>query len=148
MADPLPGTWLRIRRRLVPLVAFTLLGAMAHSRSEGAPPKPPAARARAGEPAAKGPARAALLTVDAWQKAPQTPLQPGEIDRLVLRELQAGNLEPALLTTDEQFIRRVTLDLTGRLPLPADVSEFVASTDASKRAQLIDRLLDSEEYAR
>ena len=48
--------------------------------------------------------------------------------------------EPAPLTTDEQFSRRVTLDLTGRLPEPADVEEFVADRDLNKRAQLIDRL--------
>src|SRR5262249_15900131 len=36
---------------------------------------------------------------------------------------------------------------TGRLPLPADVTEFVADRDPRKRAKLIDRLLDSDEYA-
>src|SRR5262249_4587198 len=43
--------------------------------------------------------------------------------------------------------RRVTLDLTGKLPLPADISEFVANADSQKRARLIDQLLESEEYA-
>jgi hypothetical protein len=52
------------------------------------------------------------------------------------------------MTTDEQFVRRVTLDLTGHLPLPADVTEFVADKDSQKRAKLIDKLLDSDEYAR
>jgi hypothetical protein len=64
------------------------------------------------------------------------------------RELQARNIEPAALTTDEQFIRRVTLDLTGQLPKAADITEFVASTDSGKRAGLIDHLLESDAHAR
>src|SRR5262249_23516626 len=76
-----------------------------------------------------------------------TPLAPGEIDLLINKELRAGNVKPAARTTDEQFVRRVTLDLTGQLPMPADVTEFVADRDKNKRAKLIDKLLDSEEYA-
>jgi hypothetical protein len=91
--------------------------------------------------------RSALLTTEEWQKAPLAPVLPAEIDQLVLKELQATQVEPARRTTDEQFVRRVFLDLTGRLPEPADVREFSASTDPSKRAQLIDRLLASDEYA-
>jgi hypothetical protein len=87
------------------------------------------------------------LTHEAWQNAPLTPLKPGELDELVAKEQQAAKIEPAALTTDEQFIRRVTLDLTGQLPLPADVTEFVADRDALKRAKLIDKLLTSDEYA-
>ena len=37
--------------------------------------------------------------------------------------------------------------MTGQLPLPADVAEFVADTAANKRAKLIDKLLTSEEFA-
>jgi hypothetical protein len=40
------------------------------------------------------------------------------------------------------------LDLTGRLPLPADVEEFVASKATNKRSQLIDKLLDSEAFCK
>jgi hypothetical protein len=101
----------------------------------------------AGAAAPKAPARAAL-SPEAWQNAPLAVAQPAEIDRFVAHELQADNLEPAPLTTDEQFLRRVTLDLTGQLPVPADVTEFVADKDPNKRARLIDKLLDSDEYAR
>ena len=54
----------------------------------------------------------------------------------------------APLVSDEGFIRRVYLDLTGRVPSAADVTAFAASTDTKKRARLIDRLLESPEYAR
>src|SRR5207248_5919439 len=91
--------------------------------------------------------RSALLTSEAWQKAPLTAVQPGEIDALIAKELQADKIQPAPLTTDEQFLRRVTLDLTGELPVPADVTEFVADKDPNKRARLIDKLLASDEYA-
>jgi hypothetical protein len=40
------------------------------------------------------------------------------------------------------------LDLTGELPMPADVQEFLADKDPKKRARLIDKLLASDEFAR
>jgi hypothetical protein len=100
------------------------------------------------KPIAPPPPRSALLTHESWQAAPQQPLQDGELDRLVLTELQAEKVAPAPLTTDEQFVRRINLDLAGKLPMPADVAEFVADSDPHKRAKLIDKLLDSDEYAR
>jgi hypothetical protein len=99
------------------------------------------------KPIAPPPPKSALLTTEDWQKAPLKALEPGEIDRLIVKELQQDKVEPAAITTDEQFIRRVTLDLTGQLPLPADIAEFAADTSANKRAKLIDKLLASEEYA-
>jgi hypothetical protein len=91
--------------------------------------------------------KSSVLTDEAWQKAPLTPLQPGELDRLVKKELTESKITPAPLTTDEQFIRRATLDLTGQLPTPADIKDFVADPASQKRALLIDKLLASEEYA-
>jgi hypothetical protein len=91
---------------------------------------------------------AELMAPEAWRKAAWTKLQPKDIDRLISQALQQDKIAPAPLTTDEQFIRRVTLDLTGELPAPAEVEEFVKSKDPQKRAKLIDRLLDSEEYAK
>ena len=83
-----------------------------------------------------------------WEQAPTTPLQPGEIDRLVSAELKRASIKPAPRTTDEQFLRRVWLDLTGSLPMPADVDDFLKDTNANKRARVIDKLLDSKGYAR
>jgi hypothetical protein len=92
--------------------------------------------------------RSALVSPEGWNKAEKIPLRPGEIDQLITTELRNDKITPAPLTTDEQFLRRVSLDLTGQLPLPADVDEFVADQRPDKRAKLIDQLLDSEEYAR
>jgi hypothetical protein len=83
-----------------------------------------------------------------WFKYASSPLQPGEIDRLVGAQIKKANIEPAPLTSDEQFVRRAYLDLTGRLPMPADVAEFLGDKSPDKRARAIDRLLASEDYAR
>jgi len=91
--------------------------------------------------------RSAPIKAAEWQNASMRPLEAGEIDRLIAKELHVSGIRPAARTTDEQFVRRVHLDLTGRLPLPADVTEFVADKSPTKRARLIDRLLDSDEYA-
>ena len=50
------------------------------------------------------------------------------------------------MSTDEEFVRRVSLDLTGKLPTPADSRAFVASDSTTKRDELIDKLLGSPAY--
>jgi hypothetical protein len=90
----------------------------------------------------------APLVPEVWRKTPKTALRPGEIDRLLDRELRQAGLTPAPRTTDEQFLRRVSLDLIGRPPTPEQVLAFLADKAPDKRARLIDRLLDSDAYAR
>jgi hypothetical protein len=68
------------------------------------------------------------------------------IDYHIFSLLQAKNITPANLTTDEEFLRRVTIDLTGRIPTAADVTAFLASTDPEKRSKKIDQLLSSPEW--
>ena len=140
----------RTRLRILPLLAISLIGvwALTAPRSEAAPGKKRDDAAGTKKPVAPPPPASALLTVEDWQKAPMTPLQPGEIDRLVAKELRNSKLQPADLASDEQFLRRATLDLTGQLPRPGDVDRFVADQDPGKRARLIDRLLASDAYAR
>ncbi len=89
-------------------------------------------------------------TLDAkdWLKASTKPLAKGEIDQLINAELAKVNVKAAGRTTDEQFIRRVYLDLTGRLPTPSDIAAFGQDGSSDKRLKLIDKLLDSNEYAR
>lgn len=92
--------------------------------------------------------RSVVLKEEDWRQAPLKPVAPSEIDALVARELKRSGIEPLGLTTDEAFIRRVSLDLTGQLPRPAEIAAFVRDTDPEKRARLIDRLLESDAYAR
>src|ERR1044071_8583317 len=67
----------------------------------------------------------------------------GSIDSYIFGDLQKNNITPAPPTTDWEFIRRVTLDLTGRIPTPDRVLTFVADTAPDKRAKLIDELIAS-----
>jgi hypothetical protein len=137
--------WRRVALVLAVGVGAALAGARSEAAGQNQRRKAPPPQVQ--KPVAPPAPRSSLLTVEDWQKAPLTPLQPGEIDQLVARELAHDKIQPASLTTDEQFIRRVTLDLTGELPVPADVQEFIANRDPGKRAKLIDKLLDSDEYA-
>jgi len=72
--------------------------------------------------------------------------QAGSIDYYMGLDWAANGITPAPLTTDWEFIRRVTLDLTGRIPSPAAVVAFVADTTPTKRAVLIDSLLAKPEW--
>jgi hypothetical protein len=56
-------------------------------------------------------------------------------------------LVPSELCSDEQFLRRLSIDLTATLPSPAQTQAFVADSDPQKRDKLVDRLLDSPEYS-
>ncbi len=97
---------------------------------------------------ARSPLPTGQLNSQDWLKAPSGSLQLGEVDSLVNANLKKANVQPTALTTDEQFIRRATLDLTGRLPMPADVTEFLADRRPNKRALLIDALLETDDFAR
>jgi hypothetical protein len=64
----------------------------------------------------------------------------------MMADWKANGITPAPMTTDWEFIRRVTLDLTGRIPNPTDVLAFVADTTPTKRANLIETLLAKPEW--
>ena len=66
------------------------------------------------------------------------------IDRLVSAQFQG---EPAPLTDDAAFLRRVHLDLAGCIPSAEKTRQFLADTAADKRELEIDRLLASPTYA-
>ena len=70
----------------------------------------------------------------------------GSIDYYIFGALKTNNITPAPKTTDWEFIRRVTLDLTGRVPTPDRVFAFVGDTSPNKRANLINTLLASPEW--
>ena len=72
--------------------------------------------------------------------------QMGTIDRAVFQSLAQNGVDPAPPTTDAEFIRRVTIDLTGRIPTVARVNTFLADTTTNKRAVLIDELLASPQW--
>lgn len=68
------------------------------------------------------------------------------IDDHVFAKLRRFHIIPSPLSSHAEFLRRVCLDLTGTLPPPRRVREFLASHDPQKREKLIDILLNSPEY--
>jgi len=68
------------------------------------------------------------------------------IDMLVEAGLKVAEQKPNPLASDEQFVRRVFLDLAGRIPTREEALEFLNDTSLSKRAKVIDRLLSSPGY--
>src|SRR5207244_12546206 len=53
----------------------------------------------------------------------------------------------APLVDDAGFLRRASLQITGRVPTGDEVREFIAASSPNKREELVDRLLDSGAYA-
>ena len=69
------------------------------------------------------------------------------IDELVLAKWKQTGLQPSPATGDSAFLRRVTLDICGRLPTVDEARAFLAEAAPDKRERLVDRLLDSPDYA-
>ncbi|MBI3207840.1 MAG: DUF1549 domain-containing protein [Candidatus Solibacter usitatus] len=68
------------------------------------------------------------------------------IDDEILGKLTRKGVKSAPLSTDEEFFRRIYLDLTGRIPAPADIRAFLADSSVDKRDAVIDKLLNSAEF--
>ncbi|GDY23197.1 chromosome segregation protein [Verrucomicrobiota bacterium] len=68
------------------------------------------------------------------------------IDHFVLAELEKQGLSPAPAAAKETLLRRVTLDLTGLPPTPAEVDAFLADAAPDAYEKVVDRLLRSPRY--
>ncbi|MBV8075270.1 MAG: DUF1549 domain-containing protein [Planctomycetaceae bacterium] len=75
-------------------------------------------------------------------------LDAAGVDRMIDKILEAMKAPFTPLTSNEEFIRRASLDVAGKLPTPEQIRTFRDDTSSDKRAKLIDRLLDSPDYAR
>ncbi len=73
-----------------------------------------------------------------WAKTP--------IDKFVLAKLEKAGLKPAPAADRRTLIRRVSVDLTGLLPTPAEVYAFVNDKSPDAWEHVIDRLLASPQY--
>ena len=69
------------------------------------------------------------------------------VDQFVFANLQEIGVPPSSVCNDATFLRRVSLDIAGRLPTPEEAKLFLASEAPNKRDEVIDRLLRSPEYA-
>jgi hypothetical protein len=68
------------------------------------------------------------------------------IDDAIFSKLRKVNILPSDIASDAEFLRRVCLDLTGTLPPPERVREFLALRDPKKREKLVDALIASPEF--
>ena len=76
---------------------------------------------------------------------PETPT-PTKVDELIVEKLRKIGVVQSELCSDEEFLRRASLDTTGTLPTPAEVRAFVADTSSDKRSRKIDELLERPGY--
>ena len=80
----------------------------------------------------------------AWKE----PEKFNKIDELVAQKWKRMKIEPSGLCTDADYVRRITIDLTGLPPSPEDVRRFLADTRdlRVKRAELLDKLIGSDAF--
>jgi hypothetical protein len=69
------------------------------------------------------------------------------IDDLVFKKLKTVGMPPSEVCDDPTFLRRVTIDIAGRLPTPEETRTFMESKESGKREQWIDQLLAGSDYA-
>jgi hypothetical protein len=97
----------------------------------------------------------ALIPAIAWTQEPDAEPTAAElraamiarIDAAVAARINAAGYQPAARASDEEFLRRVYLDLTGVIPRVSEVRAFLSDESPDKRARLIDKLLDSPAHA-
>jgi hypothetical protein len=78
---------------------------------------------------------------------PVSPSPQNFIDRLVAAKLEQLNVLPSALCTDDEFVRRVYLDVIGTLPTPDEVRTYLADRHADRGTRLVENLLGRPEYA-
>ncbi len=80
------------------------------------------------------------MVLPAGFRYPQVP-ESNYVDTEVFARLRLLKMVPSDLSTDEEFLRRVTIDTIGQLPTPAEIRAFLADATPDKRARKIDELL-------
>lgn len=75
------------------------------------------------------------------------PAEKNLVDKHVFNNLKALGLPPSKVSDDSTFLRRVTVDIAGRLPTAGETEIFLTDKANDKREKLISRLLDSSDYA-
>jgi hypothetical protein len=78
---------------------------------------------------------------------PSTPIEQA-VDAYVDAQLQEAGVTPAPQADDATLVRRLTLDIAGRIPTLAEANAFVETTDANKRVHLVEHLMASAAFVR
>ena len=117
-----------------PAWQITVVLAAAAACATRTPPTPPVTLAASAPAPAPQPSGPVLLA-------------PADLDRLMEVAWREAGVVPAPMASDTTWLRRVTLDLVGRVPTLAEVDAFAADTSPTRRAQTVDGLLASADYA-
>jgi hypothetical protein len=88
-----------------------------------------------------------LLAAPARAAAADPQALADRIDRRLEAAFQKARAVPSPRADDAEFLRRAYLDLTGRIPAPSAVHEFLSDKDPDKRRKLIDRLMETPRHA-
>ncbi|MEC9093950.1 MAG: DUF1549 domain-containing protein, partial [Planctomycetota bacterium] len=75
------------------------------------------------------------------------PAENNFVDKHVFNNLKALGLPPSQIADDSTYLRRVTVDIAGRLPTPTETAAFLVDESPKKREALVRKLLDSNAYA-
>lgn len=134
-----------IMNRLVAagLIVSVLGGA---AQAQKANPKRPAAK-KPEEPTPPPPMRTVTIAKVDTNTREATLAAAAQIDKLVEANYAKHKVQPNPLTSDEVFVRRAYLEITGTIPTLKQVRDFLNARDSQKRSRLIDRLLNTPVYA-
>src|SRR5262249_7861026 len=95
----------------------------------------------------KGPSdKGVKLIPDAWKTVAVKKLTPAEVDKLLADAQKNDKIKNAPLVSDDLFLRRAALDLIGRLPPASSMGAFLKDLRSDRRAKVIDKLLESDQY--
>jgi len=86
-------------------------------------------------------------TVPLGAPVESVPASKNFIDERVFAKLKTVGIPPSEVCDDKTFIRRVTLDIAGRLPTPGETQQILSDKDPGRRDKWIDTLLESVDYA-
>ena len=89
--------------------------------------------------------RAIILPEDIEYQQPHFPAN-NYIDRLVAEKLKKLRITPSKLCSDRVFLRRVFIDIVGKLPTREEYERFMNDDSPDKREKLVDRLLERKEF--
>jgi hypothetical protein len=142
----LPRSW-HAQAWFLALVAVALGFSMGAGKKTAVKPRRAVAAARLPEAVTKKPPRKVMdvARVDRGTR-PAVEAAAGRIDALLEKHWQEHGVKPSRPLDDAGFARRVYLELAGRIPTHDELAAFLDTEDAGKRADLVDRLLESPDY--